>query len=209
MSDTSAEPGAGTFQEDPEPAVLCETQEGQLLRYPAGTQRGFPVGSVIWINAKQFGENCREEVWKKHLQSARPELCNVDSTRAHSARWKMLQIWPALLALAEVRQPGAGDETAGNETPEEGDTMAKGSKKVKNAGSGNKGNGAGRGRKSSLDLTKKIQFDSSKPLARAGSKAAKRLGELKPGMLVSTALERGATALDINWLVSHNRMTLE
>jgi len=193
------------FQEDPEPAVLVETEDGDLYRYPAGTTR-LPAGSVAWVHAQQWAQGCDEETWKKHLQASRPDLCEVtESTLVNSTSWKIRHVWPALLAVAKV-PTAAGDTSTGPDNPEEGENMAKGKK---NAASGNKtkSNGAGRGRKSNLDLTKKIVFGEGFKL-REGSAVAKRFADLRSGSTVKTALEKGVTAADINWHVKKGNLSL-
>lgn len=85
--------------------------------------------------------------------------------------------------------------------------MAKGSKKAKAAGSGNKVNGGGRGRKSTIDPSKKIVF-SEKFKLREGSAVAKRFADVRSGSTVKTALEKGLTATDINWHVKKGNISL-
>ena len=193
-----AVPSAETFA--PEPAMLHQTKDGQWIRYPLGS-KGFSPGGIVWTNPQQWAANCDKEDWQTALLSSRPDLCSVDDVRAHSFLWKLMHVWPALLAIA--RTPGAMEApTEGPDTEE--DMAKKASKKVAKAGSGN---GTARGRKSSLNPAAKLVF-ADKFKLREGSAAAKRFAEVRSGSTVKTALEKGLTAADINWHVKKGNLTL-
>lgn len=189
------------FQIDPEPAVLVETEDHQLFRYPAGTTR-LPAGSIAWINPAQWAQNCDEKMWKRYLLSSQPELCNVDDVRAHSQQWKLQHIWPALLAVAKVPPADSSSPDPDKEADMAKNGKAK-TKKVKAAATGN-----GRGRKSNIDPSKKIVFAEGFKL-REGTATAARFAEVRSGVTVKTALEKGLTAADINWHLKKGNLSLE
>jgi hypothetical protein len=57
------------------------------------------------------------------------------------------------------------------------------------------------------DLAKKLQFLEGFQL-RDGTKVAARFKEIKSGMLLATALEKGLTRGDIRWHVQKGNLTL-
>jgi hypothetical protein len=107
--------------------AIAMLPDGTLRRLEEAERGGLPPGTVVWVSAEAFAQNCRPEAWFPHLLSSRPDLCNVEDVRIRQQAWRAANVWPALLALAG--DPEAPAPTQG--PPQDGeDEMAK-SKKAK------------------------------------------------------------------------------
>jgi hypothetical protein len=99
--------------------ALAMLPSGTLRRLEGPERGGLPSGTVVWVSAEAFAQNCRPETWFPYLLSSHPDLCNLDDVRTYQQAWRTANVWHALLALAgdpEAPAPTQGPPQDGEET---------------------------------------------------------------------------------------------